>query len=203
VSYTIGKDRHEKVGEKDLLDVGKEIHLKAGLKVVIESGATLTLKGQGGFIEIGPEGITIKGLLVKVNCTGGSPTDGTAAEPKPPDDARPAQPIQPQPADREYPRVRAHCACNRSGVCHAHARPGQSWTGHCPPRDRGGRGHGTRQPATHSTKGFSSAWPTQGFPALNQAHFRQTIWRHPAYHLLSRAPEQRPLKTTRLSVFSC
>ena len=34
------------------------------MKVVIEAGVQLSLKGPGGFIDIGPSGVTIQGTMV-------------------------------------------------------------------------------------------------------------------------------------------
>ncbi|MBI4705786.1 MAG: type VI secretion system tip protein VgrG [Deltaproteobacteria bacterium] len=89
-SLTIGKDRDEKVGGKHALEAGREIHLKAGDKVVIEAGMQLTLKGPGGFVDIGPAGVTIKGTLVRIN-SGGTAGSGSGSSPKDPEDAQEAK----------------------------------------------------------------------------------------------------------------
>ena len=54
----MGQKLQEKVGQSAALEAGQEIHLKAGMKVIIEAGAQLSLKGPGGFIDIGPAGVT-------------------------------------------------------------------------------------------------------------------------------------------------
>ena len=83
VSITIGGSHHSKVGSLYALDSGQEIHLKGGMKIVIESGMQLSLVGAGGFIDIGPAGVTIQGTMVKIN-SGGAKGSGTAAAPKAP-----------------------------------------------------------------------------------------------------------------------
>ena len=63
-SLTVGGDQQEKVGQKHALDAGQEIHLKSGMKIIIEAGMQISLKGPGGFVDIGPEGVTIQGTMV-------------------------------------------------------------------------------------------------------------------------------------------
>jgi type VI secretion system secreted protein VgrG len=77
---TANLDRHDHVGTLYALTAGQELHVKAGLNVVIEAGATLTIKGPGGFISIGQDGVTIQGRLVKIN-SGGAPGVGSEAKP--------------------------------------------------------------------------------------------------------------------------
>src|SRR5262249_35079028 len=81
-SLTVDRDRQEKVGTSYGLEAVQEMHLKSAMKVVREPGATLTIKGPGGFISIGPDGIVIQGSLVKINC-GGAPGEGGSIDPTP------------------------------------------------------------------------------------------------------------------------
>lgn len=97
-SLTVGGDQQEKVGKNHALEAGMEIHLKAGMKVIIEAGLQLTIKGAGGFIDIGPAGVTIQGILVNIN-SGGSAGSGSGSKPTAPQDAKPAQPTKPELAD--------------------------------------------------------------------------------------------------------
>ncbi len=83
VALTVGMNRDEKVGMKHALDAGMEIHLKAGMKVIIEAGMQLSLKGPGGFVDIGPAGVTIQGVLVNIN-SGGAAGTGSGSSPKSP-----------------------------------------------------------------------------------------------------------------------
>ncbi|HNY39161.1 MAG TPA: hypothetical protein PKJ41_02150, partial [Bryobacteraceae bacterium] len=52
-----------------------------GMKVVIEAGMQLSLKGPGGFVDIGPAGVTIQGTLVQIN-SGGSAGSGSGVKKK-------------------------------------------------------------------------------------------------------------------------
>jgi type VI secretion system secreted protein VgrG len=99
-SLVVGTSQQEKVGQNHALEAGTEIHLKAGMKVVIEAGAQLSLKGPGGFVDIGPAGVTIQGTMVLIN-SGGSAGSGSGSsptspkDPEPPQNASPAQPTAP------------------------------------------------------------------------------------------------------------
>ncbi|UFS70708.1 type VI secretion system tip protein VgrG [Geomonas sp. RF6] len=66
VSLKVGQDLQQKVGAKQALEAGQEIHLKAGMKVVLEAGVQLTLKVGGNYVNIGPDGVSIKGAMVNV-----------------------------------------------------------------------------------------------------------------------------------------
>jgi type VI secretion system secreted protein VgrG len=63
-SFQVGQAIDEKVGTKRATEAGQEIHLKAGMKVIIEAGLQISLKGPGGFVDIGPSGVTIQGTTV-------------------------------------------------------------------------------------------------------------------------------------------
>lgn len=84
LSLQIGEARHEKVGQLYAVEAGQEIHLKSGMKIIIESGMQVSIKGPGGFIDIGPAGVTIQGMMVNIN-SGGSAGSGTSASPDAPD----------------------------------------------------------------------------------------------------------------------
>ncbi len=68
-----------------------------GMTVVIEGMAQLSLKGPGGFVDIGPAGVDISGTMVKIN-SGGAAATGSAVSPCPP-----AAPDLPDPADNDKP----------------------------------------------------------------------------------------------------
>ena len=101
-SLQVGTDRHEKIGTVYAVEAGQEIHLKGGMKVIIEAGMQLSLIGPGGFVDIGPAGVTIQGMLVKIN-SGGSAGSGTGISPKSPDSPKapdpPVAPLDPDTAD--------------------------------------------------------------------------------------------------------
>jgi type VI secretion system secreted protein VgrG len=90
MSLSVGSNRNEKIGTVDTIEAGQEIHLKAGMKVIIEAGMQISLVGPGGFVDIGPTGVTIQGTMVLIN-SGGSPGTGT--------DSRPGSPKDPDVAD--------------------------------------------------------------------------------------------------------
>lgn len=96
LSVQIGQEHHEKVGQLYALESGQEIHLKSGMKIIIESGLQISLKGPGGFVDIGPAGVTIQGTMVLIN-SGGSAGSGSGASPSDPKD--PSAPKDPQIAD--------------------------------------------------------------------------------------------------------
>ena len=53
------------------------------MNVVIEAGMSITLKAGGGFIVVGPAGVTISGTPVLIN-SGGSAGSGSGASPEGP-----------------------------------------------------------------------------------------------------------------------
>ena len=97
LSETIGMDHQTKVGMKQAVQAGQEIHLKAGMKIIIEAGMQISLVGPGGFVDIGPAGVTIQGIMVKIN-SGGAAGSGSGANPKAPKEAKEAAPAKPEQA---------------------------------------------------------------------------------------------------------
>jgi type VI secretion system secreted protein VgrG len=85
VSIQIGQSLDEKTGTKFAHEAGQEIHLKAGMKVIIEA-MQVSIKGAGGFVDVGPAGVTIQGTMVLIN-SGGSAGTGSGSSPKDPDEA--------------------------------------------------------------------------------------------------------------------
>jgi type VI secretion system secreted protein VgrG len=96
LSHTVG-DHHEKSGNHFNVEAAQEIHLKAGMKVIIEA-PQVSLKGAGGFVDVGPTGVTIQGAMVLIN-SGGAAGVGSGAQPAAPKDAKEAKPTKPTPAD--------------------------------------------------------------------------------------------------------
>lgn len=115
LDHTVGLARTESVGTSMSLKVGlsmgtkagldyaveatKEIHLKAGMNLVIEAGLMITIKASGGFISIGPDGVTIQGIMVKVN-SGGAAMSGGGASVSTPKKAKKAKPKAPKVTDK-------------------------------------------------------------------------------------------------------
>jgi len=87
-------DSHLKVGGSHVIEIGSSmseqaatsVYIKGGTSVVIEAGIDITLKGSGGFVTVGPSGVTISGTLVNINSGGsaGSGKSGTAQAPDEP-----------------------------------------------------------------------------------------------------------------------
>ncbi len=104
MSLDIGGDYQEKSGGKHAVEAGQEIHIKAGMKVIIEAGLQLSLVGPGGFIDIGPAGVSIQGTMVLIN-SGGAAGSGSGSSPAAPDKpagvkkAKKAKPVVPTIAD--------------------------------------------------------------------------------------------------------
>jgi type VI secretion system secreted protein VgrG len=91
-SLQVGMNHYNKTGMVHVLDAGTEVHIKGGATVVIEAGAELCLSGPGGFVSIDPSGVTIQGMLVRIN-SGGAQVEGSPAQtqspkaPETPDEA--------------------------------------------------------------------------------------------------------------------
>ncbi len=100
LSIKSGGDTQIKTGPKYAVDAMQEVHIKGGMKVVIEAGMQLTIKAAGGFITIDPSGVSISGLMVKIN-SGGSAGAGGGSSPASPADAQSAAPTAPQEADND------------------------------------------------------------------------------------------------------
>jgi type VI secretion system secreted protein VgrG len=84
-SLQVGTNQYNKTGMLHVLDAGQEMHIKGGMTVVIEGGMGLCLSGPGGFISIDPSGVTIQGMLVKIN-SGGAQLEGSPAQVQEPKD---------------------------------------------------------------------------------------------------------------------
>lgn len=99
VSLQVGQSRNEKIGQTHAMEAVQTIHLKAGMTVIIEAGMQLSLKGPGGFVDIGPAGVTIQGTMVLIN-SGGAAGNGPGASPDSPQDPdAPTDPKDPDTAD--------------------------------------------------------------------------------------------------------
>jgi len=83
ISREAGMKIQEKAGTAYAMNAGTEIHLKAGMKVILEAGLQLTIKASGSFVDIGPAGVTISGMMVKIN-SGGAAGSGSGSSPEAP-----------------------------------------------------------------------------------------------------------------------
>lgn len=98
-SLQVSQSHNEKAGQNIAAEAGQTIHLKGGMSVVIEAGMEVALKGPGGFVSVGPSGVTIQGTMVLIN-SGGAAGSGPGAQtssPASPDS--PADPADPDKAD--------------------------------------------------------------------------------------------------------
>lgn len=93
-SLSIGQSQHSQAGQSILTDVADSIHFKAGQKIVLEAGTELIIKAGGGFIKIGPSGITAQGAAIKLNSGTGA---GAASQ------ASPLRPSLAVAADKDLP----------------------------------------------------------------------------------------------------
>jgi type VI secretion system secreted protein VgrG len=84
-SLQVEVNQYNKTGMLHVLDAGQEMHIKGGMTVVIEAGVGLCLSGPGGFISIDNTGVTIQGMLVKIN-SGGAQLEGSPAQVQSPKD---------------------------------------------------------------------------------------------------------------------
>jgi type VI secretion system secreted protein VgrG len=99
VSLQVGQSRNEKIGQTHAMEAVQTIHLKAGMTVIIEAGMQLSLKGPGGFVDIGPAGVTIQGTMVLINSGGAAGSAPDAGPQSPADPDAPTDPKDPDVAD--------------------------------------------------------------------------------------------------------
>jgi type VI secretion system secreted protein VgrG len=83
---TVRGDQHTHCKSSWLVKAGGEIHLESLMKAVIEAGADLTLKVGPSFVHLAGGNVEIVGPMVSIN-SGGSPGEGTPAEPLLPEEA--------------------------------------------------------------------------------------------------------------------
>jgi type VI secretion system secreted protein VgrG len=98
-SITIGQSRNTQIGMNDVLSASQAVYITGGMNVVIQAGMQLSLVGPGGFIDIGPAGVSIQGTMVLIN-SGGAPGSAQSASPdSPASPDLPADPKDPDTAD--------------------------------------------------------------------------------------------------------
>lgn len=111
-NLTIHADSHTKVDGKMLGKVGTELHIYAGQKVVIEAGTELTLRGGAGWIKLDPSGVRFGGPKVNLG-GGGSPGNGSGANPLLPDESH----VAPAPPAPIFVETLRKASANAAGVC--------------------------------------------------------------------------------------
>ena len=99
VSITVGQNRNAQIGANDVVSATQAVYITGGMNVVIQAGMQLSLVGPGGFIDIGPAGVSIQGTMVLINSGGapGSAQSANASSPDSPDN--PDDPKDPDTAD--------------------------------------------------------------------------------------------------------
>jgi type VI secretion system secreted protein VgrG len=99
VSITVGQNRNAQIGGNDVVSATQAVYITGGMNVVIQAGMQLSLVGPGGFIDIGPAGVSIQGTMVLINSGGapGSAQSANASSPDSPDN--PDDPKDPDTAD--------------------------------------------------------------------------------------------------------
>ncbi|MDP2007581.1 MAG: type VI secretion system tip protein TssI/VgrG [Rubrivivax sp.] len=85
ISMKSSTDLHLKIGSNIGAEAAQNVHLKGGMNVVIEGGMQVTIKAGGSSIVLGPDGVSITGVMVKVN-SGGAAGSGAGASPVAPTD---------------------------------------------------------------------------------------------------------------------
>lgn len=92
-SMNVGMNQYNKIGMNYVADASMDVYIKGGMNVVIEGGLNVCLSGPGGFISVGPAGVTIQGILVQIN-SGGAAIPGSPGSPESPE--APSAPTDPK-----------------------------------------------------------------------------------------------------------
>lgn len=82
IQLTAGADLDVSVGQGLTIGATAAVHIK-GLGIVIDGGTQLCIKAGGSFITLGPEGVSIQGLLTKLNSGGAAGNANSAKAAKP------------------------------------------------------------------------------------------------------------------------
>jgi type VI secretion system secreted protein VgrG len=83
-SLQVGQTLNEKFGQSWASETVQTVHIKSGMTLILEAGMQLSLKGPGGFVDIGPTGVSIQGTMVLIN-SGGAAGSGPGASPQSPE----------------------------------------------------------------------------------------------------------------------
>ena len=82
VALTAGQGLDISAGQALNMSATSTLHIK-GMGIVIDGGTQLCIKAGGAFILLGPEGVTIQGVMTKINSGGGAGSATTAAKASP------------------------------------------------------------------------------------------------------------------------
>lgn len=94
VATSIGGALVGMIAKSVVATIGQALQLTIGTKLTLLAGSKIMLVSSGGFISIGPDGITIQGTMVKIN-SGGAPETPETSTPE-----TPTKPTKPQVADK-------------------------------------------------------------------------------------------------------
>jgi type VI secretion system secreted protein VgrG len=85
-ALNVGSNQSIQVGTAYSMNAGETVYINGGMNVVIQAGMQLSLVGSGGFVSIGPEGVSISGAMVLINSGGaaGSGSPGQTPSPQTP-----------------------------------------------------------------------------------------------------------------------
>lgn len=85
-SLNVSGTQSIQVGSAYSMNSGQTVYINGGMNVVIQAGMQLSLVGSGGFVSIGPEGVSISGAMVLINSGGaaGSGSPGQTPSPQSP-----------------------------------------------------------------------------------------------------------------------
>jgi type VI secretion system secreted protein VgrG len=85
-ALNVGSSQSIQVGTAYSMNAGQTVYINGGMNVVIQAGMQLSLVGPGGFVSIGPEGVSISGTMVLINSGGaaGSGSPGQTPSPQTP-----------------------------------------------------------------------------------------------------------------------
>ena len=85
-SLNVGSNESVQVGSAYSMNAGQTVYINGGMSVVIQAGMELSLVASGGFVTIGPAGVSISGTMVLINSGGaaGSGSPGPTPSPQTP-----------------------------------------------------------------------------------------------------------------------
>ena len=88
-SLNVGSSQSISVGSAYSLNANNTVYINGGMNVVIQAGMELSLVASGGFVTIGPSGVSISGTMVLINSGGAAGSGSAGSTPSP---ATPADP---------------------------------------------------------------------------------------------------------------
>jgi type VI secretion system secreted protein VgrG len=90
-SLNVSSNQSIQVGSAYSMVANNTVYINGGMNVVIQAGMELSLVASGGFVTIGPSGVSISGTMVLINSGGAAGSGSAGSTPSP---ATPATPDQ-------------------------------------------------------------------------------------------------------------